>query len=542
MDLLFDESRPSSRRRPLFQTAAHMGKFARAFSDNIVEKVRCLGENIFSDRAPELPPQPPPPPPRPEPRSVEIALRWPIVLSHVHARGCPTALPGDAQRSFDDAMGSIVRVFDRLLGRQEELGERRAAISQKIDRLVSQESIAWPVRAIKLISLDLRDELCQVEDAFFEELREQLMRIMNYITELQKENPLAHVEVRVSEFADRVTNFPSNFPRALKLTQRIAQLKSQRAALAAGLAPPSAAVRELLDCVFAKCAETYDAKATYFPDSGSAELLFLRALDELPSSFHRRTDHRLARCLAEPHRVGITLLDQCADLIRERSLTEGATQMFLFLLFARLYFSEIFLKSFGQQTPLASPMSLDFQDRVHRLRRLTPIGFGLCEKYLETKLLGSRLVDFAGENGYSAAVGLFAEMNFILCPIDFCVKAQAALEKVQETASKNAFESDQRRTGQVLAKSDYSLSYDELFDVAMVVWLLSDPIDTIGLVRAYDPFIAGLQLPATLNWAFAIVKGLCEFVVGLDMREFVNQARQRMLRDEEMDPLHILAG
>jgi hypothetical protein len=512
-----------------------MGKFARAFSDNLVEKVRCIGENLFPDCSPVIPISPAPV--RSEPKSVEIALRWPIVLSHVCARETPNIMPNDVQRSFGHAMDSIVTIFDRLVPLQQELGHRRCAITHKVERVLRQESIAWPVRVIKLISLDLRDELCTLEDFFFEEIREHLMRILNYITELQKENPRAQIEVSVSEFYEKVIGFPSTFPPALILSRRIAHLKSRRAALAADLLPPKAPVRELLDTVFAKCAERYDARLTYFPDCGSAEQLFLAALDELPSSFHKRTAHRLARCLAEAHHTGITLLDQCADLIQLQKLDESTTQLFLFLLFARLYFSEIFLKA---SRPLASPVSLDFQSRVHRLRRLTPIGFGLCEKYFEPKLLGSRLMDFVGENAYSEAVGFFAEMAFIVCPIDFCMKAQQALEKVEQVASKRAFESDRRRTGQVLAKSDYSLSHDQLLDVATVVWLVSDPIDTVGLVRAYEPFIPGLQLPAALTWAFAFVKNMCELLLQLDMKAFLSQARQRMMKEEEIDPLHIL--
>jgi hypothetical protein len=540
MDLLLEEEPSPSQRRRRFPRASDVSKFARAFSDTFVERVRYLGGNIFSDR-PSDTPSPPPPPHRSEPKSVEIALSWPIVVCHVSARESPNATPDDAERHFSQAMSFITAIFDRLVPREKELAQRRALIAQKVEHVLSQDSIPWAVRAIKLISLDLRDDLCVLEDAFFEEIREQLMRIMNYMTELQKENPLASIALNVSSFDEKVAGFPSTFLPALKLTHQIAHLKSRRASLAVALSPPEPSIRELLDSVFVKCAEIYDAPLTYFPDSGPAEQLFLAALDELPSLFHKRTEHRLGRCIAEPHHVGMILLDQCADLIQLRGLEEGPTQMFLFLLFARLYFSEIFLKSFAQQSMLTFTVSVDFQERVHRLRRVTPIGFGLCEKYLDAKLLGSRLVDFVGDNEYTVAINLFAEMNFILCPIDFCMKAQAGLGKVQEVAAKSAFESDGRRTGQVLAKSDYSLSYDQLFDVALVVWLLSDPIDTLGLVRAYDPYIAGLQLPPTLNWAFAIVKGMCEFVIGLDLNEFVSQARQQMLKEEEMDPLHILS-
>jgi hypothetical protein len=356
------------------------------------------------------------------------------------------------------------------------------------------------------------------------------------VTELKKEHPNGEIDVKIESFFEKVNGFPGAEPAAIKLKGQIAQLKGRKPIAKAEDLKPKRSIRERLDLVFGECATIYDSKLTYFPDVGSTEVEFLAALDKLSPAFQKKMRNRIGKCIDEPHSAGVILLDQCANLSKGRGLEDPASQVYLFLLFTRVYFSEIYLRCVGE----VSAATLDFQARVYQLRQLAPMGFGFAEKYLEPMFMTLRLVDFKPQNEYQEAVSLFGEMSFVLCPIDFCVKAMKAFEKVQQVASAIAFRRHVKRTNHVVAKSDYSLSYDELFEIGLIVWLISDPIDTIALVTEFEPFIDGLQLQSVMNWGFALMKGMCDFVMGLDIQNFVNRAKERVLQEQEIDPLHIL--
>jgi hypothetical protein len=511
---------PDSPARPRFLSLFHSSRSPkpsrfRVFSDNLIEKFRLFGENLFSD------PTPPSETPIPcEPQSFEIARRWPFVLHHVDLRSPYGNNLTISQKRFAQTMSSITALSDNILIRQNSLSKSRRKIPHKIETLLKNSSAPLNLRSIRLVYLELRDELFESENSYFSELREEILILLNFVTELRKEYPTAEIEVRIDSFFQKINGFPSANPTATKLRRQIAQLKEKRTVVKI----PKRSVQERLDFVFGECATVYDNKLLYFPDVGSIGIEFLNVLDEFSASFHRKMKHRITKCITEPNRAGIVLLDQCEEITKHK----GSMQVYMFLLFTRLYFSEIYLKSIVG----VSADTIEFQSRIYHLRKLAPIGFNFVEKYLEPIVMTLRFVDFNRDNEYEQAVSLFGEMNFVLCPIDFCMKAFKALEIIQEVACTIACRNHMKRTNQVVTKSDYSLNYDELFEISLIVWLISDPIDTLSLITDFEPFINGLHLTASMNWAFTFMKGMCEFVMGLDINDFVNQARQKLFQQQ----------
>jgi hypothetical protein len=214
-------------------------------------------------------------------------------------------------------------------------------------------------------------------------------------------------------------------------------------------------------------------------------------------------------------------------------------QRYLFFLFTRLFFDRIFVTVFADQSVPNSV--LEFQNRVFALREFCPFVFGSREFHVPARFASIRLCDFPAEHPYTRAVAQFASLSFTLSPIDFCMTAKVALELTQEIASQLAFDSHTRETGQILARTDHSLSLDELFDVSFIVFLLSDPVDVLTLVSSFEPFIEGLQLPSALQFGFSHLKALCEHIIHLDIKGFVEEARRRERMSIDVDPLNIMA-
>jgi hypothetical protein len=525
--ILFEEKKPPTRRKAnLFK--AHV---ARVFSGNLLGIVG----NLFlgQDRVPAPVETPEPPPP--EPKSVTIARQWPLVAAHVHADP-PRAesSPDHIATVFDNSFNLVTTFCDNLLVIQQRLSAKKSSIQSKVEEVKGNTSGSLCRRSHRLVLLDLKDELRVQHEIFLTELQDVLMHIMNYARALHEEQPHDEITIDTSDYLTQMETFPDSFPPAKAIREKINRFKQFR------IEEPRP-LRRRLTIVVDECASEFDTALCYFPDHGTTERTFVDVFNELSSDFHRRMQHRISRCVNEPHRAGLIILDQCSDFIKtKKKQDKNANMKYFFILFSRFYFADIYVRAFAVHTVRFVAETQDFHTRVFRLRRVSPIGFGFGTRYIPEMYGTFNLADFPRNNMYTPAISKFQEMNFLLCPIDFCVAAKEALEITQQIARDLAFKVHMDETKQVLAKSDHSLSYDELFDIGLIVFLLSDPVDTVGLIRAFEPFISGLQLPSELNWAFTNIKGMCEHILKLNIAEIIALAKQRLQKEQEMDPLNIL--
>jgi hypothetical protein len=304
--------------------------------------------------------------------------------------------------------------------------------------------------------------------------------------------------------------------------------------------PPMPGCRSRLEALFSDLDQIIDPNLCYFPDFGMHQSEFESALDLMPAEFHVRLQKRIFDVTTHPDRVGHILLSQCNDLSKAKKFDKERAHKFMFLLFARLFFGRIYVDKWLRK-PM-KPIVFEFQARVHTLRKLTSVGLGFGQKYLGERFTGLRLVDFPEEHPYSKAVAEFSVMNYMICPVDFCAKAHRALQLVQEAARDILFETRSNETGQILGKSELSLSLDELFDITLIVFLISDPVDTETLIGNFDGYVNGLGMPSALTFGFTHMKAICGQIMSLDMREVLAEANQRVEDDEEIDPLNILRG
>ena len=438
---------------------------------------------------------------------------------------------------FGQSVAAMATVYDTMGQIQAQIDQKSGKIAARIKEVQASRSYEWKLlRAAELITLDMRQQLTKLNDEFLDGLREDMHFMIAYAKALRNEEPLKGIRIKISDLMEHLKDFPWSYPPAKKLKRQELTMKAHLKRLHEEAAR-RVAVDHRFSSIFLRLDKIINAEIGYFPDYGVDEGCFQTSIEMMPADFIRRMNLRVNQSMSEPEKTGPLILDQCKDLAKVKKFDQAKTGKYMFLLFARLYFSVIYEQQIAPKG--VSAQAKEFQSRVLRLRKLTPMGFGGCVKFLWSKLSALRLIDFPKKHLYSDAVDMFQQLSFQVCPVDFCRVAQNALAEIQKQARKLAFQNRQEETGQVIAESDYSLSLDELFDITMVVFLLSDPLDTWTLVESFSPYITSLQLPASFTFAFTNLNAICEHIMGLDMKEFIREAKRRLEEDQDDDPLNI---
>jgi hypothetical protein len=323
--------------------------------------------------------------------------------------------------------------------------------------------------------------------------------------------------------------FETKDPESITLTkiiQRIDQILGQR---------------NPIDISFARiaqlCREGFSKSAGYFPDTGTAERLFATSFYS-PHFDGATLAKRVELAHDRPDAIGKAILAQSADYMRTFGVDADANLQFVFILFARYFFDQFYVRSIGPALLRAD--SADFSARVRTLRSLSPLGFGIGDDFVREQHKSIPLALFPAANDYAAATDLFRVLQFQTCPIDFCKAGHDALKRIQQVASETSFSTKQLRTGKLYAKSDHLLCLDELFDVALLVLLLSEPAPLQPLVDAFEPFIVPLEMTAELEFAFTNISAMVRHIAEIDIEKFCEDAKKRMEQAMEIDPLSIM--
>jgi hypothetical protein len=115
-----------------------------------------------------------------------------------------------------------------------------------------------------------------------------------------------------------------------------------------------------------------------------------------------------------------------------------------------------------------------------------------------------------------------------------------ALKLIQRAASMKSWKMQNKTTGKVYAMSEHLLSFDDLFDISLIVWLLAEPGIFQEVVEMFMPYIRGLELTSELEFAFTNVSAFVRHIIDLDFERFMIQARSKSIEAIEVDPLNIL--
>ena len=500
------------------------------------------GENLLSEA------QPGTPEPAPEVfeenwTASQLKERYPIISRFVvefspdRMELSDEELRAKLDADFEQTIVNTGDVYTQMVKIQKEIDKKRARLEEKIADLEGDSTKTPKMRAAQLITIEMRQRLNEMRDEFLDKMREDMLRIMSYVKAFHEENPMKAVKIKISELNDFLNDYPWSYQPAGKLKRQELTMKAHLKRMIEE-SKKQTGLDKRLSAIFLRCEKVIDDELGYFPDVGIEEGFFETAIEQMKPDFTKRMNVRIFKCIADPTKIGAMILDQCEDLAQEKRFEKEKTIRYMFLLFSRLYFSRIYEKSLSTQG--IGPGVYEFQKRIYELRKLPPVGFGFGEQFLSPKLMALPLNQFPQEHLYTTAMGLFQQLNFQICPIDFCRVGQLALAEVQMQARKLVFENYQRETGQIVAESDYSLSLDDLFDMTVIVFLLSDPVDTWTLVQSFRGYIKSLQLPSPLAFAFTNITALVDHIMGLNMDEFMQNVKARLDEYQNIDPLNIM--
>ena len=477
--------------------------------------------------------------------SESIRQNFPIVCQYVHeitsAPASPPPSRGQESPRSDDFTKSIERlavVYDKILQHLQAIDARRNALILKKRAVHTDRDSAPRCRAALILCLSLKNRVLKAHEKYIEDVKHDMTYVLNYVNAKQRENPDVELTVDVQALLDRLDGFPTLSPEARTLKRHQSMMKAYYGSLIRS-PPQQIPVSKRLHALFFKCEKLIDPQTQYFRDRSDDLIEFENVLRQMKKPFIERLNERVEKCVVEPQLIGAAILEQSADLAKTIKVDYEKTLPVWFVLFSRVFFDRIYVKTLAAQ-PLSSA-AVEFQRRVYRIRKLTPVAIGAGAEFLGAKLKTLRLIDFPKMHLYSAAVAVFAQLSYVVCPIDFCKAANDALSVVQAQAQAFSFTEYLHTTGCVGAESDHALSLDQLFDIGIIVFLLADPVDVLTLVEHFGKFVGALQLPSAFQFGFTNIKAMCDYVMKLDMNKFLEEARQRQDLDQEIDPLNILA-
>lgn len=521
------------------QQSPRSAKLSELLSDN--DGVVQAGESLYSPAPAEA--RPPVPQESDDDLSAkEMKERFPVISRFVSELNTDRIdIPEDelkAQREseFEQAIVSTGDVYTRMVEIQKRIDSKRGSFEDKILQIRNDSSKSPEIRAAKIITLEMREQLNEMHDKFLDIMRDDMLHIISYVKAFHEEQPLRGFKIKILELLDFMNEFPWSYHPAAKLKRQELTMKAH-VKMMIEESKKETGIDKRLSAIFLRCEQRIDDELGYFPDHGIEERFFEMAIEQMNPEFGKRMNVRIFKCIADPTKIGAMILDQCTDLAQAKKFDLDKTVRYMFLFFARLYFSRIYEKSLATQG--ISPGVYEFQRRVYELRKVPPVGFGFGEKFLVTKLKTLPLNGFPSEHCYTEAMGLFQQLAFQVCPIDFSRMGHNALAEVQKQARRLVFENYQKETGQIVAESDYSLSLDELFDITFIVFLLSDPVDTWTLVQSFRGYIKSLQLPSPFAFAFTNISAMCDRIMSLNMDEFMKEVKVRLDQDQNVDPLNI---
>ena len=476
--------------------------------------------------------------------SVSIRLNFPIVEKYVHCvESAPVspkgAKPGENAKN-EEAGKSVERlgtVYEKIIEYLHGIDGERKVLLVKKRALMNDRESARPCRAALLICFSMKKAMLKLHEKYIESVKQDMTYVLNYVNARQREEPDVELTVDVQALLDRLDGFPSMCEEAMVLKRQKVKMKAHYSSLVRSPTQQITLVKRL-GGVFSRCERMMDQQTRYFRDRSDDLNEFETTMDHMKKEFTHHMNERITKCIEEPQLVGAAIIEQCADLARAKHFDYEKTLPITFVLFSRLYFNRIYLRTLATQPPTED--ALEFQRRVFRIRKLTPVAIGSGAGFIGAKLQTLRLVDFPKMHMYSAAVNILSQLSYIVCPIDFCKAANDALSVIQAQAQAFSFAEYLHTTGHVVAESEHALSLDQLFDIGLIVFLVSDPVDLQTLVNHFSQYIGALQLPSAFQFGFTNIKAMCDYIMKLDMVKFMEEARHRQELDQEKDPLNIL--
>lgn len=527
MDLLLEETAPKKSKRKGLLALGRSGLSKKA----PVSPGPVLGQNLF-DEEPERPKaiskkqlatspstefaESPEALLNEYPELKDYVLLSPVTDSELSAAGIKQKIVQSANSNLDFLGTFQVRVVEFL----EKTDNRRTEVLQEFKRQRLPDGDAFKIGQWYCLKYDMSIEICDFLKRRALAFQKKVRRLTSLLTIVLRNPQRVEVKLNRAELEAHFQAFREEptYKRMKSLQKRaideISMYKRPKVKSAT---------------ITALCEQLFNSDMGYFPEHGRAESLFEISVGD---GFH--IQKRIDMMMVNPSVVGKAILASANEYLKAHDMKDSDLQVY-FILFCRLYFARMYTGEIGNI--IKTYNYGDYARRVSQLRTLSSVGFGFAENFLDEKYRAMPLNSFPCDNPYKRAVELFEQLPFYTCPIDFCAACHHALQELQNVASEISWSLKERETGKIYAKSDHLLCLDDLRDIALIVYLLGNPVPVAGLVNAFEPYIRGLEMTAELEFAYTNISAMVSHIQSLDIDGFMKEAADRTEKMMDVDPL-----
>lgn len=430
------------------------------------------------------------------------------------------------RKSVQESVISLQECLKTIVLEKEKVKQSNNKIWNNMEHLKTAEHMKFMERVHRYLLCEIELQRNQIYMKHFDEANNILNDMMNVANCLQRDHPDSMIHFKSIPFLQFIQTFPNTYlldkhhKLIVKSLKQFETVKLVR-------------IVNIMDDVFRSTDKLIDANLNFFIDTGTIEAEFEQAVSLMPKSFQKHLTLKRQIIIDSPRDAGAAIIDLSNEFIKKQGLKHHNALRVIFVLFTRYFFSQFYIEK-----PFPPPND-DFANRIDQLKRLNPLGFPHAQKFLPLNLISRQFVDFPKKHPYTPSVELFRVLQYQTNPLDFCLSAHKMLSSIQETAVKIQFDKKSKETGQVLAKTDYNLSLDDLFDITMIVLILTEPFELITQMEYFSTYQGGLKLPSELDFAFTSLNALCSNIMAMNIDEFVQTAHELTLESQEVDPLNI---
>lgn len=444
------------------------------------------------------------------------------------------------KKAIQKSLGKLQVCSAKLNKMQIVLNKKRTRILERThENLIQKCRFHQKSKVIRNIIEEYRLEINNLKQQHIQRIYQNINDLNRLASLVQRDEPDTTFSINIDALKIDMDSFPNSNEDAIELIRKKEILKRYYSRTM----PFTFSYNRIsLDELIKTCYKTYQPDLLVFDDDGTSSISFQIFLENNTKEFLIDIEKRIQASVLQPQNCGTYIIQQCEAFIELFKLNKNHVLPILFILFSRHFFSKIYVNEISE--PLSAVVyNAAYLERLIILKKLMPTAYGSAPKYMPESMRAMPLKMIPDNNPYKEAMVLLQTLSFHICPIDFCRQVHCALRVIHQIAFDIAFNEGKGPNGQLIGKDDFELTFDELFDITTVIFLLSDPICAFFMVKLYAPYIHGLKMPSEFNFAFTNLKAICEMISKMDVNDFVEQAKNTTLPkiiELETDPLNIM--
>lgn len=413
-----------------------------------------------------------------------------------------STLQYDYKHSIQTAVITITKSLNLVLSQENKLKDARQLVLNKIKNLAKKDNTDHDIKI--LLSLKYRQELktfkSLVEKFQMDRIYIQcLTDIADFITNEKLPVEFNVNYPKINQNILKKLEFPILQKRKIILSQRIKTLSEI----------PRSTPSAILEKILSELDNHYDKDSGFVDDFCLKE--FQIAIESMSANFNRLVDSTSAVIEQNPDNSGKQIIHLSQSLISIIKISHDNMLHFLFTLFSRLIFDRLYTQKF-----FLGFINVDFsfQIRIRKLKKRIPSSFPPCLPFFPNELHDIPIESFPTNHLYSESVKIMQFLQFETCPLDFCMSCYKCLNHIQQVASK-MFESNSSDGTKL--KEAFQLSFDQLFDVSLIIVLLASPIELRTITKQLAPYVKGLKISSQLEFGFTMIQSVCDHISSIQV-------------------------